>query len=805
MRSFIATSIVALAAFFNVANAGGLDVNLGVGLHGGGHHPHHPHHPPPSPAVCPPGKTLGPGTAAPGEPFWMEKIKHQGKSPFNPNPQDYKVFRNVKDFGAVGDGVHDDTAAINAAISAQGVCGRNGCRSSTVSPVVVYFPQGTYLVSTSIYPIYYVQLIGDARNPPTILAAPNFQGLAVIDPNPYGDGGAQPFTPQTNFHRSIRNFIIDLRQVPSNSAAGTGIHWQMAQATSLINIVFEMSKAPNTAHQGIWMESGSGGFMGDLVFNGGKHGIWSGNQQFTVRNVTINDAKTAIFSIWNWGWTYQDLKINNCEIGLDIAHTEGAFAIVDATINNTPIFARTPRASNGTLSSGSLMLNNIRLKNVPVAVGVAETGAVLLQGTTLPNLPKVIDTWAQGNVYKNRNGQFVQSNIPSMNRPHSLLDSSGKFVSRGHPQYENYDVSQFVSVRDHGAVGDGVTDDTAALQNILNKFSSCKIIFVDAGFYVVTDTLKVPAGTRLVGEAWSVIAGKGPKFQKMNKPEVVVKVGEKGKRGITEITDIVFTTSGPAPGAIIVEWNAEDPVGVKGGSGMWDTHIRTAGAAGTNLESNICPKLSDSPIAACQAAFLSLHITKHATGYFEGTWVWLADHDLDIHGEAQLSAYSGRGILSESHGPVWMVGTASEHHVMYQYNLVGAKDHYMGLIQTESPYFQPNPPAPAPFVVNKAYNDPDPFPGVASSWALNVDRSKDIVVYGAGLYSFFDKYSQDCIGTRSCQAQTINIDQASDIEIYSLSTVSTVSMLSLNAEGVVHDADNLNGFASTMTAWRRRK
>ena len=29
-------------------------------------------------------------------PFWMEKIKHQGKAPFNPDPEGYKVFRNVK-------------------------------------------------------------------------------------------------------------------------------------------------------------------------------------------------------------------------------------------------------------------------------------------------------------------------------------------------------------------------------------------------------------------------------------------------------------------------------------------------------------------------------------------------------------------------------------------------------------------------------------------------------------------------------------------------------------------------------------
>ena len=39
---------------------------------------------------------LGAGTSGPNEPFWMETIKHQGKAPFNPNPNGYKVFRNVK-------------------------------------------------------------------------------------------------------------------------------------------------------------------------------------------------------------------------------------------------------------------------------------------------------------------------------------------------------------------------------------------------------------------------------------------------------------------------------------------------------------------------------------------------------------------------------------------------------------------------------------------------------------------------------------------------------------------------------------
>jgi glucan 1,3-beta-glucosidase len=55
--------------------------------------------------------SLGSGLAKYEEPFWLEKMKHQGKAAFNPDA-DYQVFRNIKDFGAVGDGRADDTAAI---------------------------------------------------------------------------------------------------------------------------------------------------------------------------------------------------------------------------------------------------------------------------------------------------------------------------------------------------------------------------------------------------------------------------------------------------------------------------------------------------------------------------------------------------------------------------------------------------------------------------------------------------------------------------------------------------------------------
>ena len=79
----------------------------------------------------------------------------------------------------------------------------------------------------------------------------------------------------------------------------------------------------------------------------------------------------------------------------------------------------------------------------------------------------------------------------------------------------------------------------------IRQYAGCKIIFFDAGTYLVSDTILIPAGTQIVGEAWSVIAGTGGKFFDYANPVPVVRAGDTNSQGVLEITDMIFATHGP--------------------------------------------------------------------------------------------------------------------------------------------------------------------------------------------------------------------------------------------------------------------
>ncbi|KFZ03364.1 hypothetical protein V502_11010 [Pseudogymnoascus sp. VKM F-4520 (FW-2644)] len=766
-------------------------------------------------------------------PYWYEEIAHQGISPYGPSG--YAVYRNVKDYGAkggllfhssqqndrnanvgTGDGVTDDTAAINAAVSDGGRCGR-GCPSSTKTPGSIYFPSGTYLISSSIIDQYYTNLIGNPNNPPVLKATRDFSGFGLIDGNTYY--GADLNWPSTViFWRQVRNFVIDMTNVPPESAA-TGMHWPTAQATSIQNVEFRMSTAPGTQHVGLFVESGSAGIVADLTFNGGKIGAHVGTQQFTMRNMVFNNCATAIVQIWNWGWLYQGISINNCQVGIDISNggtssaAVGSVVVLDSSISNTPVGIKTTYDTTTVpVTANSLILENVDLNNVPTAIQFAG-GATVLKGSLGTT---TIAAWGEGHEYTPTGPKRFQGPITPNNRPASLL-KDGKYYARSKPQYGNVPASSFASVRSAGATGNGVTDDTNALQSIINSATSAgRIVYFDAGTYVVTRTIDIPPGAKLVGEGYPIILSSGSFFNDMSNPKPVVRVGAPGATGYVEWSDMIVSTRGTQAGAILIEWNLAT-TGTP--SGMWDVHTRIGGFAGSDLLLGDCPTTPGSTNinTNCIACYMAMHVTPSGSGlYMENVWFWTADHDMEDQGGRQETIFAGRGLFIEStEGNIWLVGTSSEHFTLYQYQFANTKNIFAGFIQTETPYYQPNPPAPAPFAVNPAINDPNYDASCAGqsgvckdSWALRIVDSHDILIYGAGFYSFFNDNLGTCSvpGNDDCQNNIFSLEGAlSNVNVYTLSTIGTTNMITQNGVTQAVRGDNLGNFQDTIALFQLAK
>jgi len=326
-------------------------------------------------------------------------------------------------------------------------------------------------------------------------------------------------------------------------------------------------------------------------------------------------------------------------------------------------------------------------------------------------------------------------------------------------------------------------------------------VYIDAGSYLVTETIYIPSGSKLFGESYPVILSSGSFFADSSNPQPVVQVGKAGESGSVQMSNVILSGKGAQAGAIFIEYNLASSQG----SGLWDVHTRVGGFAGSDLQVAQCLKQPDSSAInpACIAAFMSMHVTQSASGlYMENNWLWVADHDIEDSNSTQITIYASRGLLIESTaGGNWLYGTAVEHHQIYQYNVANTQDIFMGQIQTETPYYQPTPVGP--FSINATYSDPTTN-GV-DAWGLNVKSSQGVLIYGAGTYSFFDDYNVTCSNqgvTPKCQTEIVNIEGNVDISIYNLNTVGSDSMIAVDGNSIASWADNQNGFISTIALFR---
>lgn len=172
--------------------------------------------------------------------------------------------------------------------------------------------------------------------------------------------------------------------------------------------------------------------------------------------------------------------------------------------------------------------------------------------------------------------------------------------------------------------------------------------------------------------------------------------------------------------------------------------------------------------------------------------------------QGPINVYSARGMLIQSdHAHFW--ATAVHHNVMYQYQLSSASNIFMGLLDAESPYFQPEPQESRLFEPGLFANDPLFESCITAAcrmaWHLRIIDSDSVYALGAVLTTWFSNRDSSCLST-SCQSHGFQVIQSYSLWVYGLVTKGLAEMVSpFSSTPTLAITNPAGGVVSSILAW----
>ncbi|MBE7498826.1 MAG: hypothetical protein HS113_00640 [Verrucomicrobiales bacterium] len=346
-------------------------------------------------------------------------------------PDDPSVADVRRDFGARGDGVADDTAALQRGFDASSE--RGGGRTRILFlPNGVYRVTGTLVVKARVGPWVY----GESRDGVVIRLADGVATnvTAVIRTHPSDtEAGSADY-----FMRCVRNLTIDAGRNPHVD----GIRWFGNNSSVLKDV-----RITGTGRVAI-----NSGFLGQ-------------NGPNLVQDVLVEGSfETGIRSAWNWGQTMSRVTIRNARVeGVYVNAT--AVGIEELVVENTPVALRNEYPNDWLWWGGVVALVGGRFTGGdPARPAITNTSVLYARDVTSRGFKQVLASTTPG-------GGVDGSNITEyVSHPVKRLfadspDGSFQLPIRREPDFPwETNLANWVCANDHGAVAGDSRDDTAALQ-----------------------------------------------------------------------------------------------------------------------------------------------------------------------------------------------------------------------------------------------------------------------------------------------------------------------------------------------------
>jgi len=532
---------------------------------------------------------------------------------------------NVKTYGAVGDGVKDDTAALLAAIRAADVAfGTAWWRNR-----IVYFPEGTYLISDTLTKrasdgryLSGMVLVGASRQSTTLKLknyAPGYSNpqmpKAVIYtsstlltglPTAGGKDYAGKGEGNDAYANYVENMNIDVGAGNPGAIAIDYLANNMGALRNLSIVAPALSGAIGVSLDRKWPGPA---LISNVSVTGFDVGISASQTEYGVTLDKISLAGQRSVALRNNANSLSigDLSIDGVATGIQNLDPKGLITAVGLK------FSGGSSDAAGIENAGSMTLRRVRTDRAALFFGLPLAAGAEFEGVY------------QGNAR-------VQSATPRWAMP---VKSAPAAAASDPP-------ASWANVQSYGAVPDGITDSSAAVQQALK--SGASTIYFPFGAYAINDSVEVPPSVRRIEGMMSTI-----KVTRYNSAAFwlgggIFKVTSGGEPLLIQRMAFDMINKG---GKLAIEYSGSAPLILRDVVAAGIALVNRSASGGELYAENIC----SGPMTLAGSS---------------GAWIRQLDTE-------------GTGIRIVNNGsPLWILGIKTEQNATILWNGAGSQTEVMG-------------------------------------------------------------------------------------------------------------------------------
>jgi hypothetical protein len=566
----------------------------------------------------------------------------KSQSVYTQIPDDPEAFYfTPENFNIASDGKHDVSEALQFAINKLKKEKNFG---------ILFIPEGTYLISKTIYVPKAIRIIGYGENRPEFILGKNTAG--------YQD--------EYNYMFWFTSNLVEEGVQPRDATAGTfysaisNVNFRIEKGNpKAIALRTHFAQHSFVSHCNFYTGDGYAGIydlgneIENLKFYGGEYGISSSRTSpgwpMMMIDLYFEGQRRAAVLSRNTGMTIVSMHVKDAPVAIELQQ-----GVADRLFMEDCLFENVKKGvvvgvENEATSQVNLL--NIMCSNVDVPVYFSP-GETSIDGK---GNKYRINNFVYGLVMDNMADDSDYKTVIEMEAVDLVPEKLDKVI----PDLPHMDT--WVNVKDFGALGDGKTDDTQAIKEAIAKH---KNVYLPTGWYRITETLKLNKGNVLIGlhpyATQLLLDESEANFSGFGSP---VPLLESSEGGDDIINGIGINTGGYNNRAVGVKWMAGEnsminDVKFVGGHGNMEKPGQPSytGRPVQNISSPSEPVYARGMDLAWDNQYWSLWVTNNGGGIFKDIWT--------------ASTYAGAGLyISNTSTPGKIYAMSIEHHVRQEARL----------------------------------------------------------------------------------------------------------------------------------------